>query len=362
MLGRAIFSRYAWWRQPILTLGGSPVAKQLAARLRRLRTLGLEPIGLVDRPVQANRQNGSHEQRIDRPAEGASYCGPPEQLARLIEDRGIRWAITAFPDTCSKEAVANVADLLAATALFPHVLIVNENCELPSLWSRTVDIDGCSALHSHNRLGIRAPSGWRVLKRTIDVIVAGILVLAFLPLFFVIAALILLSSPGPLFYSQERVGRGGHPFRAWKFRTMRPDADCLLADYLKAHPDLRDEWARNHKLRDDPRIIPGIGRLLRNYSLDELPQLWNVLCGDMSLVGPRPIVEEEIPKYQDDFALYVQVSPGITGLWQISGRNNTTYSRRVFLDSYYVRNWSPWLDYYILLRTLKTVLLREGAY
>jgi lipopolysaccharide/colanic/teichoic acid biosynthesis glycosyltransferase len=101
---------------------------------------------------------------------------------------------------------------------------------------------------------------------------------------------------------------------------------------------------------------------LRNYSLDELTQLWNVLCGQMSLVGPRPIVKAEIPKYQDGFAMYVQATPGITGLWQISGRNNTTYTQRVLLDSYYVRNWSPWLDYYILLRTIKTVVLREGAY
>lgn len=142
---------------------------------------------------------------------------------------------------------------------------------------------------------------------------------------------------------------------------MMPNADCVLSQYLEKHPEMAEEWKRDHKLRNDPRVTR-IGRLLRKTSLDELPQLWNVLRGQMSLVGPRPIVYEEIAKYGDGFPLYSQVLPGLTGLWQVSGRNNTTYDERVALDAYYVRNWSPWLDIYLLARTVTVVLRREGAY
>ena len=143
---------------------------------------------------------------------------------------------------------------------------------------------------------------------------------------------------------------------------MFVNADQVLDDYLDKHPELRKEWERDHKLKSDPRILPLVGVFLRKTSLDELPQLWNVLRGEMSVVGPRPIVTAEIPKYHDRYELYLRVRPGITGLWQISGRNNTTYEERVQLDTYYVRNWSPWLDLYILGRPIRTVLMREGAY
>jgi lipopolysaccharide/colanic/teichoic acid biosynthesis glycosyltransferase len=142
---------------------------------------------------------------------------------------------------------------------------------------------------------------------------------------------------------------------------MVPDADAVLTKYLETHPELKEEWLRDQKLRNDPRITR-TGRFLRKTSLDELPQLWNVLRGEMSLVGPRPIVEAEIERYGANFALYTRVLPGLTGLWQVSGRNDTTYPERVALDSYYVRNWSVWLDLYILARTVWVVLAGKGAY
>src|SRR5262249_13099512 len=182
-----------------------------------------------------------------------------------------------------------------------------------------------------------------------------------LPLFLVICALIRLSGPGPIFYGQRRIGRGHRTFTAWKFRSMMIHADKVLADYLARNPEAAEEWERGHKLRNDPRVTR-IGRFLRRTSLDELPQLWNILCGEMSLVGPRPIVEGEIEKYGEVFELYTQVRPGVTGLWQVSGRNNTTYQERIEFDEYYVKNWSVWLDVYILGCTVKAVLLSEGAY
>ena len=180
-------------------------------------------------------------------------------------------------------------------------------------------------------------------------------------LFVAIATIVKLSSRGPILYQQTRYGRNGKVFGALKFRTMLPDAERALAVYLQAHPESQLEWARDQKLKNDPRVTR-IGKWLRYLSLDELPQLLNVLTGDMSLVGPRPIVAAEIEKYGRGYDLYTRVRPGITGLWQVSGRNNTTYEQRVSLDEYYVHNWSVWLDLYLLIRTFKVVCTAEGAY
>jgi lipopolysaccharide/colanic/teichoic acid biosynthesis glycosyltransferase len=142
---------------------------------------------------------------------------------------------------------------------------------------------------------------------------------------------------------------------------MRRDSDEILKKVLETDPQARQEWEQDHKLKNDPRVTR-LGKFLRKSSLDEIPQLWNVLMGEMSLVGPRPIVNDEVAKYGKIYRLYSQVPPGITGLWQISGRNNTTYEERVLLDDFYVRNWSPWLDVYVLARTVYTILRRDGAY
>jgi lipopolysaccharide/colanic/teichoic acid biosynthesis glycosyltransferase len=148
---------------------------------------------------------------------------------------------------------------------------------------------------------------------------------------------------------------------AWKFRTMVDNADRLLGEHLEKNPQLREEWANTHKLKQDPRVTK-IGRILRRTSLDELPQIWNVLTGEMSLVGPRPVVSAEVEKYGESFEFYRAVRPGITGLWQVSGRSDTTYGERVTLDVRYVRHWSVWLDIYLLVRTFSVVLRGSGAY
>ena len=155
--------------------------------------------------------------------------------------------------------------------------------------------------------------------------------------------------------------RDGATFTAWKFRTMVRNASEVLARHLERNPALRQEWDRSHKLRHDPRVTAA-GRVLRRTSLDELPQIWNVLRGEMSVVGPRPIVADEIALYGEAYELYTRVRPGITGLWQVSGRNDLPYEKRVQLDTYYIRNWSPWLDLYILARTVAAVLMARGAY
>lgn len=179
--------------------------------------------------------------------------------------------------------------------------------------------------------------------------------------FFVIVILIVLDSKGPVFYRQARIGRFGRKFYVYKFRTMVQDADRVLTSYLGSSPEMKAEWLATRKLKNDPRVTR-VGSVLRKLSLDELPQLWNILTGDMSLVGPRPIVDDEVERYGECFDIYFQVRPGLTGLWQVSGRNDITYEQRVALDEYYVRNRSLRLDMEILLKTVVVVLPGKGAY
>ena len=199
------------------------------------------------------------------------------------------------------------------------------------------------------------------LKRAMDIVFTLLLSILFLPVFLLTALLVRLDLPGPILYTQERVGRNGRKMLIYKFRSMQVNAEKILAQYLVKHPDSRREWDATQKLREDPRITR-VGKWLRKFSMDELPQLYNVLKGDMSLVGPRPIVESEVRRYQDYINVYSAVRPGVTGMWQVSGRNRTTYQQRVLYDVYYVRNWSVWLDINILLRTVWVVISRDGAY
>lgn len=199
------------------------------------------------------------------------------------------------------------------------------------------------------------------VKLTLDRLAAvfGLLLLA--PLFLMVAALVWISDPGPVLYGHVRMGRGGRSFRCLKFRTMVRDGDRVLAAHLTAHADAAREWAETRKLRDDPRVTP-LGRMLRRTSLDELPQLFNVLRGDMSLVGPRPIVADEAHHYGAAIRAYLSVRPGLTGLWQVGGRSDTSYAERVRLDLTYVQRRSLTLDLVILLRTVAVVLRGRGSY
>ena len=197
-------------------------------------------------------------------------------------------------------------------------------------------------------------------KRVFDIAGALVLGAVFLPLIVAIAVL-LRSEGGPIIFRHRRVGRNGAMFDCLKFRSMVPDADRVLRDLLERQPELKAEWIQDHKLRNDPRIT-AVGRFLRRTSLDELPQIWNVVRGDMSLVGPRPVVREELMRYGRCASVYLSARPGITGLWQVTGRNDTNYRRRVALDVYYVRRHNLVMDLYILLKTTKVVIAGGGAY
>ncbi|KQT86583.1 sugar transferase [Aurantimonas sp. Leaf443] len=193
-----------------------------------------------------------------------------------------------------------------------------------------------------------------------DIVVATTLLLFLSPVFLVLALVMRVMDPGPIFFGHERVGRGGRSFKCLKFRSMIVNSAQVLEKVLAENPAAREEWLATQKLRNDPRIT-GVGRFMRETSLDELPQLINVLRGDMSLVGPRPIVTAERVRYAGDIAVYEEARPGITGLWQVSGRSDCSYERRVMLDVHYVRQWSFGMDIKILFKTVAVVLKKEGS-
>ena len=238
-----------------------------------------------------------------------------------------------------------------------HVLVVNDTKKLSVLWSYPVSFYRYFSFEISNRMRRKAVA---IQKRILDFILSVIaIILLFIP-GIILALAVKLSSRGPVFYRAKRLGKNGKTIYVLKFRTMNPDADAKLEQLLAENPDLQAEWQKNFKLENDPRIT-GIGNFLRKTSLDELPQFINVLKGEMSLIGPRPIVEKEVAYYGEDYATFSSVKPGITGLWQVSGRSDIDYADRVALDVFYVNNWSVWMDLYIFIATFNAVIFRRGA-
>lgn len=290
---------------------------------------------------------------------GKSYQEVPyeETLADAMDlgyEQGVDTIIFAMPYTRRGQLASMVS---AAGESFRNVLVVPNLKGVTNSAVVARDLSGTFAIEIKQNL--LDPWAQR-LKRALDLFGAVVGGLLISPLLLTIVVLTKLDSSGPAFYGHRRVGARDDHFVCWKFRTMRANAEQMLEKYLQDNPYLRAEWEQNQKLRNDPRVTR-IGRLLRKTSLDELPQLWNVLWGEMSLTGPRPIVDAEIPKYKKDYALFKRIKPGMSGLWQVSGRSNMDYEERVELDVYYVRNWSVWLDIIILARTIKTVLFGRGA-
>lgn len=241
---------------------------------------------------------------------------------------------------------------------FKHIIVLFNEAKIGPIWFTPISMVEHMGLEVvHNLLN----STQKISKRIMEIALIALSTPFLIALFAVVAILMKISSPGPVFYKHRRIGLDGKEIWIWKFRTMAYNADLALKERLENNPALQLEWEKSFKLKDDPRITK-IGRILRRTSLDEFPQIWNVVKGEMSLIGPRPIVKEEIALYGDDFEIYKQVLPGITGLWQISGRNDLPYHDRVTLDVYYIQNWSIWLDIHILLHTLLVTLQARGAY
>lgn len=343
---RSVLAGCDWWAQPVVIVGDGKEGQQAFDHLCKNRSEGLRPIGI------AFTSASQWPESVD----GGQYIGPAAQLESiLMQGRACRVMLT--------KATTEPIDFPVYHGI-PHVTLATDLGFYPTERTRLHERNGTIELQCYNAV---TALGALTAKRALDLTLVLLTAPAWLPLMGLIALAIKLTNPGPIFYKQDRVGRFRKPFRAIKFRSMVCNADQKLKSYLEAHPELRAEWKETHKLQNDPRITR-IGSFLRKSSLDELPQLFNVLRGDMSLVGPRPLIEhgEYDQRYIDEhpevFELYQLVRPGITGLWQISGRNTLPYIQRVALDRYYLQNWSLTLDIFILWKTLKTAVLREGAY
>lgn len=343
-LVRHMLAHRPWWGYPVVVLGAGKTGRIVVQALRRNPGLGFKPVAVLDDNPD---KHGS--------LEGVPVVGSMELAPALAAELHVRHAIVAMPGVPRQELLSI---LERRGGLFPHIVVIPDLFGFSSLWVSVTDMGGVLGLELRQRLLLPGP---RLLKRAIDLTSALLGGLLISPLLLLIAIWIKLDSRGPVFYGHMRIGQEGRRFKAWKFRSMIPDADRVLQDYLERHPEFQAEWEATQKLKNDPRVTR-VGRWLRKFSLDELPQLWNVIRGEMSLVGPRPIVQEELAKYGEKGVLYLKVKPGMTGLWQVSGRSETSYQERVEIDAYYVRNWSVWLDLYILARTVWVVLFGRGAY
>ena len=282
---------------------------------------------------------------------GYRVLGPLSMAGSVAQHRHVEYVVCCLPLPLANRIFREYS------GVFQHIMFVPDNQILPIAWLYPASIGLRGGFEIRNQLRLKMP---RFTKKIFEICLTAAAVVVLLPLFLILALLVKLSSPGPVFYRAPRLGVNGKKIHVLKFRTMYEDADERLGRILRENPQLESEWHDYFKLKNDPRITR-IGRFLRNTSLDELPQFWNVLTGEMAVIGPRPIVEEEITYYGKDYELRKRIKPGITGLWQVSGRNEVDYPQRVMIDMYYIMNWSVWMDYYIFLKTIFVILTRHGA-
>jgi Undecaprenyl-phosphate galactose phosphotransferase WbaP len=349
---RRALSRCSWWARPLLIVGTGESAQRIHATLTQRPSLGFRVVGFVDDRMNGTLQSAGNGKRmpLDR-------LGNLDDLASIAATHRACWALIS---TADRDRATLHQTVETCTETIPNVVVVSGVAGIPALWTRVEEYGGVPGMHFEASLLL---STRQAFKRCVDLLIVAIGSPIVVPLMLLTAAAIKLASPkGPIFFGQSRVGKDGAPIMTWKFRTMVQDSPQILEAHLAAHPERRKHYETFRKLSCDPRVIPHVGAFIRKFSLDELPQLWNVIRGEMSLVGPRPMMHEEIGRYAQVFKLYKKMRPGITGLWQVSGRNHTTFQERVDFDAYYVTNWSPWFDLYILVRTIRTVLLGEGAY
>ena len=333
------------WGKPVVIFSSGEPGDRVAALLAREWGLGYNPLAVF----------GSHPGQDRKHYEATPDEQSLENATLLARRFGVDTVIFAMPHT-RREHLARLVHW--ASFDFRHVTVVPNLDGVANAGVVARDLAGVFGVEI--RYNLLDPWVLRV-KRAFDLLATGVGGIFVLPLLLVLCMLVRLESGGPIFYADRRMGRNGEPFSCLKFRTMVPDAEDALRRILEADPDARAEYARYHKLREDPRVTR-VGRFLRKTSLDELPQLWNVLRGEMSLVGPRPYLpreSEDIGVTQSDI---LRVYPGMTGPWQVSGRSNTSFEERVRMDAHYVRDWSVWLDMVLLARTVKTLMSDRSAF
>ena len=333
--------RRAEWGEPSVIVGTGDLARETVQLLAEARTLGYSPRWAVAESPRAAAE-----------FEGLPVLPEVGGLERLSAS-GVRTVLVATDDEDWWSRVDELRNL------FRNVIVIRSGKDIPLEGLQVRNLGGVLGIEFRNQ-----QLRWRnrIVKRTMDVAISATALIVFAPLIVVAAALVRLSGPGSPLFAQIREGMGGSSLRVLKLRTMRADAEEQLVKHLASNPGARREWETSFKLDDDPRIIPVLGRILRRFSIDEFPQFWSVLRGDMSLVGPRPLPGYHLEVFDKAFReLRGSVRPGMTGLWQILVRHQGSLEQQVFYDSYYIRNWSIWMDFYILGRTVVAVLMGKGS-
>lgn len=351
MLMRRYLSRKAWYGIPVMIVGENSLAKRIVDSLRNNMHIGLRPMVIIE-PNEASAEYGYYQ--------GVPVIGGERSIAPLSRRYGLTHGILALPHVTSEQ----LSRLIEGPCRhLSHFTFVGDHVHPSVVWISNVANDPLLSAELEQRL--RQPAlAWK--KRLFDMVFTVPMVVLTFPFMLIIGIFIKLSSPGPILYRQKRLGHGGQLFDLLKFRTMVSNAEGNLEALLQKHPEYREEWDKYHKLKNDPRVTR-IGQWLRTYSLDELPQMWNILRGDMSLVGSRPVLPAEVDDVDEHAkelytSMYISTKPGLTGLWQVTVRNEAEFESRIHIDLYYMRNWSLFLDFYIILRTIGVVLSGRGGY
>jgi Undecaprenyl-phosphate galactose phosphotransferase WbaP len=342
-LALSVVSPRRWWGEPTVLVGSHVWVRRTIHLLNNALSLGYRPMGVIAADLPP------HQDVVV----AVPVLGGPETAPYLAE-RGVRMALVEAGET-----EHTGSQLSWFQQHFRHVMMIREYQDLPVERVRVCNLGGLLGIEFTNDL-----LHWRnrLIKRLLDLTLGSVFLILALPLIALGGCLVQFLNRGPLFFCQEREGLAGRPIRVWKLRTMHCDAEQRLEAFLSVDPLLRREWQERFKLARDPRIIPGVGACLRRLSVDELPQLWNVIKGEMSLVGPRPFPEYHLQQFPQEFReLRRQVRPGLTGMWQVMVRSDGSVDEQQLYDTYYIRNWSTWLDLWILGRTIRAVILGKGA-
>ena len=337
-VARWAMKRFGIGSIPCFIVGSGDLARQIVQECENSAFLGCRVVGSFD-------DGGKSIPGVER-------LGGLRDVVRMGRAMDVKRLLACYDERLLKEQLTTLVRHFQFIDYFPT------RRAFPVIGSRLVAVGGFGGIELVNQSCMKA---LRWEKVAMDFLLSVAAIFVCLPLFILIPVLIKLTSRGPVFYRHHRLGKGGRTIKIWKFRSMYMDAEERLATILENDPAARAEWEENFKLKNDPRITP-FGRFLRKTSLDEIPQLFNVLLGEMAIVGPRPIVEDEVRYYGGRYELFSRAKPGITGLWQVSGRSDTGYDRRVSLDCYYVLNWNPWMDLWVIMRTVSCVLLMRGAH
>ncbi len=339
-----VLSKMRFWGLPAVIYGGNnEKTRQVVDSMTENRFYGYVPAVII-----------SYDGSDWREYRGVPVLRDPQEDIRLYHELHIKMAVILSPSVSDGSYTPLIRKTLANVR---YNIIIPDMSGINTLTMSPREIGGIIGFSTTHYLTRRAN---RMLKRMMDLFLLFLSAPLSIPLMLLIAAAVKFSSPGPVFFRHKRIGRNGKPLAVLKFRSMFPDAEEKLHTLLASNPAYREEWEKYQKLSDDPRITP-VGRFLRKTSLDELPQLWNILKGEMSFIGPRPVTKEEMPKYGESFDYVFSVKPGLSGLWQVSGRSDVDYDERISLDSYYIQNWSIWMDVWLVARTVFVIFSGKGA-